>query len=265
MSTVFDGDVLIHHVIAPGLPGDGFTAPEAAALRADVTSLLSRPVIDKLTDIPDVVGTPSDGQVPVYSADDDEWHPGEVVGTISAVYDHTDTVVVENATSITAKGGLTARAGTGPGAAVLEANIGTSATTVAAGNHTHSIRPKVPFRYTATGSLSGGTRTLASGNVTGLDPAKTYVISATLSGHLRGEGGGAGYTTPRITINDNTRNIYDRPRTVAGVQVPFHMEHPGVTVTGVSSVAVSAQIVYSEGDPVYVGGGEMNVEVTSNR
>jgi hypothetical protein len=43
------------------------------------------------------------------------------------------------------------------------------------------------------------------------------------------------------------------------------MEHPGVTVSGVSSVTVGASITYSEGDPTYVAGGELVISIEANR
>lgn len=136
---------------------------------------------------------------------------------------------------------------------------------VARDDHTHSVRVDTQLPFPASGSLSGGTRTLISGNVTGLDPARTYVLRGVLDVQLRGDGTGAGYTLPRITLNGSARDMPDRPRSVAGVQPCYTMRHPGVTVSGVSSVPVSATIAYSEGDATWVGGGALTIEVASNR
>lgn len=137
--------------------------------------------------------------------------------------------------------------------------------TIARADHTHKIRADVPFRYGASGTLSSGTRTLTSGNVTGLDPGRSYVITAHLSGDLRGEGTGAGYTMPRIVLNGNTRDRYGQVRTVSGVDRSFDMHHPGVVVTSVSSITATATLQYNEGDPINVGAGELVVSIDANR
>lgn len=152
-----------------------------------------------------------------------------------------------------------------PQVGVMRPIYGTQANTIAEGNHTHAIRVDVPLRFAASGSLSGSTRTLVSGNITGLDPARTYIVKAHLSSDVRGEGTGAGTTLPRITIAGNARDRFGVVRTVAGVDRSYDMRHPGVSVSDVSNVAVSATLAYQAGDPINVGAGELVVIITSNR
>lgn len=256
-------DIIVVKIQRPGVDGTGITPAEKTQLVTDVATALARPDIRHLEDLEDVSGGQAVGETIVW--DGTNWVPGQPVGSIGVVYDHTDTPVITEATSITAKGGLTARAGTGPNAAVIEALIGTAANTVAAGNHTHAIRIDTQLTFPSSGSFSSGTRTLVSGNVTGLDAAKSYVLKGTLEVQLRGDGAGAGRTRPRITINGNSVDIPEPPRNVAGVQPQFTVRHPGVVVSGVSSVAVAGTIAYVDGDPTWIGGGALTISIESNR
>lgn len=256
-------DIIVVKIQRPGIDGTGITPAEKSQLVTDVATALARPDIRHLEDLEDVSGGQAVGETIVW--DGTNWVPGQPVGSIGVVYDHTDTPVITEATSITAKGGLTARAGTGPNAAVIEALIGTAANTLAEGNHTHTLKTDPLFPYPESGALSSGTRTLVSGNVTGLDPARTYVLKGTLTGDVQGGGSGAGYSTPRITIHGNTKARFGRVRSVAGVPREFTCHHGGVTVTGVSTATVSADIQYSEGDPIVVGSGVLRIEIEANR
>lgn len=266
MATIFDGDVLIHHVIATGLPGDGMTSAEASALRADFAEVMSRSTtlaLDDLTDV-DTTGI-SDGDTLVYDSATGQVVPGELPGL--TVRD--DVTILDNTQVLyaTTAGGIGIGASAEPGRANLYLAYGGTGTSSmpARMDHTHEIRTNVPFRFGATGSLSSGTRPLTSGTITGLDPDKAYVLTGRLSGQVRGEGTGAGYSLPRITINGSNRDIAERPRTVAGVQVGYYLEHFGVNVAGLSTVNVAASIAYSEGDPVWVGGGELIIEIRASR
>src|SRR5690606_21333254 len=59
-----------------------------------------------------------------------------------------------------------------------------SSNAVARGDHTHQVRVDTQLTFSASGSFSSGTRTLVSGTVTGLDPARTYVLKGVLDVHL---------------------------------------------------------------------------------
>lgn len=143
--------------------------------------------------------------------------------------------------------------------------FGTAVNTVAAGNHVHSLPGDVRLSIPASGALSASSRTLVSGTRSGLIPANTYLIGAELTGDLQGQGTGAGYTNISITIGTTTQGRFQRVRTVAGVPREYSFSHTGVHVTGVSSVAVSASISWSEGDPIDVQAGELIITARSNR
>lgn len=264
---LYDKDIIRHDRIIPGQSGDGMDASEYAALRADMDTMLARPVVLHLTDIPDVATGPADGDALTWDAATETWELAPPGGSIAEIEDR-GSVIRTSVDNINFTAGLRAVTSTtnpaGINAAVDFGGTG-SQNVVARADHYHSLRVDVPLRWSASGSHSSGTRTLASGTVSGLVPGNSYIIKGQASGHLRGEGAGAGYTLPRITIHGTVRDAPDRPRTVAGVQVPFHLMHQGVAVTGISDVSVSCTLAYSEGDPVYVGGGELMISVTSNR
>jgi hypothetical protein len=243
------------------VPPSTISAPEWNALKARVTEVEGLGLVD-LSDV-DPAGL-ADGLTLVWNEASGTWKPGTSGGTIARIGNAGTEENSYDVNHISVRGGLR-MVQSAPGVVFIEGVTGTTAGTLASGAHTHSLRANTALRFTASGSLSSGTRSLTSGTITGLVPANTYIITGRLSGQVRGEGTGAGYSVPRITIDGNTRDIAERPRTVAGVQVSYHLEHPGVSVTGVSSVAVSASIAYSEGDPLWVGGGDLIIDVKSNR
>lgn len=140
-----------------------------------------------------------------------------------------------------------------------------AALSVARSDHTHSIRIDQTLAFVASGTLSSGTRTLVTDSVTSLDPTRTYVIKGILYLHARGDGSGASFVRPRVTINGSNKDLFEQARLVAGVLITEPTHHAGVTVTGVTSVAVSASVAFSSGDPSYIGGGELMIEVVANR
>lgn len=266
MSTIFDNDVLIHHVASPGLPGDGFTAPEAAAIRADIDDVMARPIIDNLDDL--VPGATS-GQVPIKQSGG-SWLPGPAGRPIQALINGTPIPGGENIRYINIPYGLAATVSDlfpgEPMLTILPNYGGTGAsTTLAHSDHTHEIFTDWEFPFSATGTLSGGTRPLVSSTITGLDPAKTYVVKGKLYLHMRGDGTGASFARPRLTINSAAKDIFEDSRVVAGVLVTETVPHAGVTVTGVTSVPVTATVAFQPGDPAYIGGGVVVIEIEANR
>lgn len=267
MSTIFDNDILIHHIAAPGLPGDGFTAPEASAVRNEIDTLLARPIIDALDDIPNVTDNATTGQSIVKQADG-SWAGASVGLPIDGL--SFGNPVVANIRGINANVGITTT-GTEPfpGFPIMNIEVnfgGTGTTTVAArSDHTHPIFTDWEFPFSASGTLSGSTRPLVSSSITGLDPAKTYVLKGKLYLHMRGDGTGASFARPRVTINGAAKDIFEDSRVVAGVLVTETVPHAGVTVTGVTSVPVAATVAFQPGDPAYIGGGVLVIEIEASR
>lgn len=268
MSTIFDDDILIHHIGVPGLPGDGFTAPEASALRTDVNEILARPNIAGLDDIPDVnAAAPGDGESLIYNSATGKWDTGVSTGSINTVRQTWgDTTTVSAVNDLAIDAGLQVSP-SGVGTAILSVRLGGTGSSylVARQDHTHVIFADRPFPFVASGTLSGGTRTLVSGNVTGLDSDRSYILKGTLYLHQRGDGTGASFTRPRLTINGVGVDVFEDSRAVAGVLVTEVVHHPGVGISGVTSVAVSATVSFQPGDPAYIGGGVLFIEIEANR
>lgn len=245
------------------LPPSDLTPAEVQQLKDDIAAEQNKALGD-LANV-DTSGA-VDGNALVYDADTSEWVPGEPAKQLQMQQGDTPETLFGPVNVVDARNGLAVwQAGSGGTVGVIEPIYGTGTNTIARGNHTHALRVDTQLTFSASGSFSSGTRTLISGNVTGLDTTKTYVLKGVLDVHLRGDGAGAGYTRPRITINGNGVDMPERPRNVAGVQPCYTMRHPGVTVSGVSSVAVSATIAYSEGDATWVGGGALTISIESNR
>lgn len=262
------------HIVVTQVPGvDGLASPaRLTQIEADLDTLHSRPIINKLVDIPDVVGPFSSGQTLVYDADDAEWIAGDASQPIQPTA-FGSSPLVPSFRILNTTFGLTMTADepfAGVARVSIQANFaGTGdANTVARSNHTHSLPVNTRAFATATGTLSSGTRSLITGTVTGLNPAYTYIADAILICDVRGEGSGAGYSEPRITLNSVTQSRLGGNgdvRTVAGVDREFSMNHGGVMVAGVSSFAFSATITYKSGDPIYIGAGELVIRLRSNR
>lgn len=264
-------DIVLIQMQRPGIDGTGISSAEKTQLVNDVAAALARANITKLTDVPDVNGTPTNGQVLQWSAANNRWEVSSLTAGISTILDGGSGVVSIIANSMEFSDGLTVTASESGGTvypAVVFGGTG-SANSVAHSDHTHTLRANVAFPFDASGTLSSGSRTLISGTVSGLDPLRTYIISADLIGDLRGGGTGAGYTLPRITIGSVVQDRFGgtrgEVRTVSGVDREYSMDHPGATVTGVTSVAVSATTAYRSGDPIIVGAGELTISIKANR
>lgn len=262
-------DTYLHpevHVVITQTPGvDGLpTAARLAQIEDDLAAMLGRPVIARVVDIPDVAGTPTDGQILTYNEAGAEWNVSDPLMGVSVQRSGVpqggpvDTLNMNTAFNVSNSGGGIVSVwpvwgGTG------------SADSFARSDHTHQVPDNRRIIFGATATLSSGSRTLVSGTVTGLDPTRVYRATATLRGDLRGEGTGAGYTLPRITMAAALQSRFGDVRTVAGVDREFNMDHAGVTVSGVSSFAYSATIIYQAGDPIYVGAGELVITLRPNR
>lgn len=245
------------------IPPGNITEAEWLALKDRVTVVEAGSDLGDLNDV-DTSGI-VDGETVVYDADTGTFVAGTAGGTIDTVRSQTG-AEVNDVNHIYFRYGLRTLAGAA-GVVTVQNEFGTAANTVAEGNHRHAVYRDETFTASASGTLSSGTRGLGSGNVTGLLPDRTYVIRATLRVDLRGEGTGAGYTLPRITLNGNTVNRFAQSRTVSGVDREASMSHPGVSVNGSdqSSVSVSAAISYQSGDPINIGASELVVSIESQR
>lgn len=262
-------DIVLIQIQRPGIDGAGIAAPEKTQLVNDVAAALARANITSLMAVPGVTGTPANGDVLTF--DGSQWQPQTMAAGIVTISEQGIGVISTIAGTMEFAEGLTVTASETGGTVYPSVVFGGtgSANSVAHSDHTHSLWADVPLPFDASGTLSSGSRPLVSGTVSGLDPARTYIITADLIGDLRGGGTGAGYTLPRITIGsviqDRFGGTRGEVRTVSGVDRQYSMDHPGATVSGVSSVTVGATLAFRSGDPIIVGAGELTIGIKANR
>lgn len=256
----------VHIVItqSPGVDGTTSTA-RLGQIESDLAIVLARPAIEALDDVPDVdAAGATAGQSLLRNAANTGWEAGTPVTGISVKDDTLPAAT--GVTTLDFRRGLRATEQVPGEVDVTIDYAGTgSATSVARSDHTHSIRIDQTLPIPASGTLSSGTRPLVSGTVSGLDPARSYVIKGTMYLHARGDGSGASFARPRVTINGVNKGLFEDMRLVAGVLITEPTHHAGVLVTGVSSVAVAATVAFSGGDPAYIGAGELFIDVTASR
>lgn len=272
-SIYMEPDVHIIVTQVPGVDGGGGTAGQIAQIEADLATLLARPQITNLDAVPDVnAPSPSGGDALVFDSATGEWQNREITGSIEAVRVREGAgnwpAVVAPVTNIAFYNGLTAiSSGLDSQRAVVQPAYGITANTVAEGNHTH-LQPWDEYKVIApSGTLSTGTRMLTTGVKTNLNTSVTYRATAMLILDLRGEGTGAGYSLPAITIGGITVNRFGEVRTVAGVDREASMMFAGAAAefSGVSSFTYGARIQFRSGDPVNVGAGVLIVTLRPNR
>lgn len=255
------------HIIITQTPGvDGITNPaRLTQIETDLATVMSRPAIYAIDDIPDVsVTSATDGDALLYNSATSMWEPGATTGAISQVDSETGASVLDVSRIFTRRGITVVDSGFA-GVAYVQPIYGTGANTVAEGRHAHALHQDSAFPFAPSGVLSSGTRTLVSDTVSGLDPTKAYLIKGTIYLHLRGDGTGASYALPKLTINGVSRDQFEEARSVAGVMVTEVARHTGVLVAGLSSVAVGASVSFQSGDPSYISAGVLVIEIFASR
>lgn len=267
MVDLFD-DIKIVRIIEPRRTIGGISEEESAEILGRVDALELRPNITHVHDIPDVNGTPVDRNILVFDDATDTWvmEPQEL--GVHRILTGVGDLINGEARGLHFWAGLEAyQDGTDPELVrvrVVYAGTGSSVT-AARSDHTHQIKQDSALNIAASGTLSTGTRTLISQTISGLDDTRNYIIKGDLDIDLQGEGTGAGYSTLSVTIDGNSRTRNGQVRTVSGVPRSARARHPGVIVTGKTSIVVSAAIAFQPGDPINVGAGELHIEIESNR
>lgn len=270
-NVLFDKDIIRHDRIIPGQAGDGITPPEYTALRSDIDDLLARPVIDEVDDIPNVnAPTPADGDALVYDEGSGEWvaaSPGDPL----TVKQPGSGLTVPNVRTIVAWRGVDIETSDQDNTVFLQgqfAGSGGAATyTAAKSDHTHPVPLITREPISPGGYLSGGTRNLASTNVTLLD-GYSYLIEAKVNMQVRGGDPGPCYYRFNITIAGNTRTSPAGESgfwAVQGVPDKTTYEHDRALNGAGSSIAVSASVSWHSGGGMYTDAGELVVTVTRNR
>lgn len=146
-------------------------------------------------------------------------------------------------------------------------NVGTTASTVAAGNHVHPLPSRFVEPISPGGYMSGGTRSLASRNVT-LPAGKSCRVEARIDMQVRGGDPGPCYYRLHLNIDGHTRASGAGENGFWGVSgVPGHPPFSHAwTITGTgSSIPVSASISYYDGGGFYTDAGELVITVRYDR
>lgn len=249
--SVLVNDVQIIEVQHRGLPGTGMTLAEYTTLRSDANTLLARPVITILDDVPDVILTsPAAGHILVRDA------AGNWVNQAPS-----PAITVTDSASID----LTLT-GTDLTAAAIFAGSG-SASTVARSDHAHTADTVTRATFGPGGYMSTGTRSLASANVT-LANGIPYLVQARLNMQMRGADAGAAYYQLTVTINGVARTSTGGSNGFWAVQgVPdkttweFSQQ---ITGTG-AAITCSASVSYFSGAGFYTDAGELAIELRPGR
>ncbi len=239
-----------------GIAGTGMTEARALQIESDHDTLLARPVITDLDAVPDVILTGlAEGHVLTYNAALDVWQGSPPQGGISEV----NTVVDPFKLSFSNLFTVTESAA---GVAAVVVNLGTTATTVAAGNHVHNYTKRERVTWAPSGNLSSGVRLLGTFNLVLLAGVE-YVLEAELKGRVRGAVNSS-YYTERITIN-GVASTSEIMQCVGGV--PADLQHEAnQTLTGTgAAIAITAELIYSSGDATDVRAGKMIVRAWPRR
>lgn len=157
-----------------------------------------------------------------------------------------------------------------PYIAIVEPLYGTSANTVAEGNHAHGLPTTTRAPITPQGYMSSGTRQLASTNVT-LPAGKTCLVKAEIAPmQIRGADPGPCYYQLSLAINGNTRST-PSPGTggywvVQGVPKDATFGHERTIAGTGAAITVSASIAWGgAAGGFYTDAGDLVVTVTPDR
>lgn len=252
-------------------------AAEYSGLRTDMDTILATPIpetIGGLSDVDTTTTPPVDSDTLVWDSTANDGAGAFVPATPPSgpiVRNGDDSVHIANATAIIAQAGVTTVTNASfPDYAYIEPQYGGtgSKNLVPHSDHTHTTPTTTPVTYTAKGTLSSGSVTLVTTNVTlpaawSGEAAKVYTVTVRLNDTERGNGGSS-YYTQAITINGNTRTSIIR-QCVGGV--PRSVQHThSQTITGTgAAITVSAALTFDSGDPLTVDAGEIIIDVDCNR
>lgn len=263
--TLDDDPIVLVVPSSANIPPGNITEAEWLQIKDRVTVVEASGIAD-LSDV-DLSGI-EDGQALLWDESANAWHVGTVQSGLDSVFDW-DTAVGDGPfTSLQVTRPLNAEVHPGnPQRARIGVNVGTTVSTVARGNHTHQ-RPAI-YRppILPGGYMSGGTRSLASQNVT-LPAGKMCTVTARVDMQVRGGDPGPAYYRLSITIDGHTRTSPAGDSGFWGVQgVPSHPSFSHMRyITGAgSAINVSASIAYYDGSGFYTDRGDLDVRIEYDR
>ena len=234
-----------------GMPGTGISEIEKNQIASDLASLLGRPVIDEIADVPDVaISSPTQGDVLVFNSTANEWvnEPPSASLTVS----DTDSV------DLTLDG-------TELSAAVRFGGNGT-ASTASRADHWHRTDSIIRHTFGPTGYMSGGSRTLRTSSVPLVNGVQ-YLINTRLDVQVRGVDPGAAYYTMTISIDGLTWTSPGGSDGFWCVQGVPNKEtwayHRTINGTG-ASIPVMCSISYHSGAGFNVDAGVVEIALSPN-
>ncbi len=242
-----------------GLDGESADAARMSAIEGNLTTLLARPSITELADIPDVDDSgKAAGKALLVNSSADGYELGDPSGAIALVDSITDV------STLTTGAGLTSSE-PNPGEAELAvAFAGTgSAGTASRSDHTHTIAGAGFVTYEAKGSLSSGSMTLATFTFP-LTNGVEYLIIGTLHATQRANGESSNYY--QLGVNIDGGNRVSQQMQCVGF-VPNSRTHSAAVVrTGTgANITMTASIIYNSGVPVLVDAGDLMVQLFPRR
>jgi hypothetical protein len=253
-----DPDITVITIAPMGLPGAGVSAGEKATILGNLATLNAQK-LEEHTGV-DATGI-SAGKTFVRNPANTGWIIGLPPGLTRMEQDGVSQIT--SVAAINAKLGLTVT-DDGSGEAGLAPTYGTTANTIAQGNHQHTAVDIQRAQFAATGVLSSGARTLATLNLTyatGLD----WVMLARV------------VMQARNNINNGTFNVGIRiggspsyPEetqeylTVGGVPNSCEVETSRPFVGG-GAITVTVRAIWATGDPVDLRAGRVIVTAWPRR
>ena len=260
-------DENIYRVItsrAPVVTGAEPTAPEWTDLQGRVGALEDDPKL--LAALDDVDATGAAGTVLVKQADG-TWKAGSVAEPMEA--DAGDVATrFGPVTILSIRDGLSLEQhATVPNLAIIRPDYGAGTNQIPRGTHSHQLPSRLVEPITPGGYMSGGTRSLATRNVT-LPAGKSCQVEARIDMQVRGGDPGPCYYRLHLAIDGNTRTSGAGENGFWGVSgVPGHPPFSHArTITGTgSAINVSASISYYDGGGFYTDAGELVITVRYDR
>lgn len=244
------------------VPAGDITALDWAALTGRVTDLEApKPLGSHIdTDFAGIV----DGQVPLWDSTanggDGGWVAGDASGAIS------DVDGIADVSTLTTGNGLTSSS---PGANAAELAVqfgGTGASTsVSRSDHAHTASDAQYVPFAASGSLSSGSRVLASANPV-LANGISYLVTARVHSTVRANGSESNYYKLFLNIDGGVQtSTSEQYQCVGFVPAPQTFEFGAFLVGAGTARTVSASIIYQSGVPALVDAGQLVVELQPNR
>ena len=254
-----DPDITVITIAPLGMPGAGLSSGEKASILADIATLNAQK-LEEHTGV-DATGIAA-GKVLVRNAGNTGW---EIVTPAAGLtrMEQDGTSIITSVAAINAKNGLTVT-DDGSGEAGLAPTYGTTANTIAQGNHTHTAPVITRGRWNATGVLSSGSVTLVNTNI---------VLSTSVNWTLMAQA----FMTARNNINNGTFNFgirlgasgsypeeTEEHLTVGGVPRLCEIETSRPLVGG-GTIALTIRAIWATNDPVDLRAGRWMVTAWPDR